>query len=61
MSPTLARREKLGSSIEDPEQAGGSEESIASDLTKKEDIGPLEVDHGKALDEPDIKDKEETK
>ena len=60
-SPTLGRREKLDSWIEDPEQAGGSEESIASELTKEEDIGPLKVDHGKALDEPNIKDKEETK
>ena len=56
-SPTLGRREMLGSLIEDPEQAGGSRESIASDLTKVEDIGLPEVDHSKALDEGNIKDK----
>ena len=56
-SPTLGRREMLGSLIEDPEQAGGSRESIASDLTKVEDIELQEVDHSKALDEGNIRDK----
>ena len=41
----------LGSLREDPEQAGVSDESIASDLTKVEDIGLQEVDHSKALDD----------
>ena len=41
----------LGSLGEDPEQAGVSDESIASDLTKVEDIGLPEVDHSKALDD----------
>ena len=50
-SPTLGRREMLGSLREDPEQAGVSDESIASDLTKVEDIGLQEVDHSKALDD----------
>ena len=56
---TYGQQSKRG--IESPEQGGGSEESIASEPTKEEDIGPLKVDHGKALGEPNIKDKEETK